>query len=374
MQLKFLVLLIVSMMLANCQPNSTLRLDNANIQNSEHSFYVVLPKSVWEEKYPDLEGEINIFLSDQSGQNIQPIIAGFQGYNYIQDISYDDNKIVFASFKSVNTFDGFADLYVANLNGSEVIKITDQLQWENLFPLTKVAMWYEPQDSIFFIARNNKLSALYMATNGSANLVSVFDVYPAVVHKPFYLVGLTENDKIYWRDGKFDGSTLYLTTTLWETSLLTGETIEIKDLENGGEFSSVSPDGKKYVLENAIIFDLIEGTAVTLSNVLNPAESFWSPDSTKLFISATCDIEDCFEYYLWSSSDNGYIKIPFDKPILSVDWSPDSKYLLLHAYQEKGGSTEYLPYILDAQTLRYQSVLSNLDGGFYPFKFAYWGE
>jgi hypothetical protein len=83
-------------------------------------------KVAYEKTFPDLKGELNVFISNSDGTDLTPITNGLKGFNRIESIS-TDGKMVFVSSRTNSAAKG--DLYLIHLNslGSDQIKLASGL-------------------------------------------------------------------------------------------------------------------------------------------------------------------------------------------------------------------------------------------------------
>ena len=71
-------------------------------------------KVAYEKAFPDLKGQLNVFISDLDGTHLTPITNGLQGFNYIESFSSDGNKVLVSSFSDSPHPNG--DLYLIDLS------------------------------------------------------------------------------------------------------------------------------------------------------------------------------------------------------------------------------------------------------------------
>ncbi len=80
------------------------------------------------QQFPDLKGNSNIFTSNVDGTNLTPITNGLTGYNTIQDVSPDGQKVLITSAVGVWSDNPTYDLYLINLDSpsAEPIKLVEK--------------------------------------------------------------------------------------------------------------------------------------------------------------------------------------------------------------------------------------------------------
>jgi len=76
----------------------------------------------FEESFPDLEGEMHVFMSNPDGTDLTPVTNGLKGFNRIEDISTVGQMVLVSSRANNSTI---SDLYLINLNlpDSDPIKL-----------------------------------------------------------------------------------------------------------------------------------------------------------------------------------------------------------------------------------------------------------
>jgi hypothetical protein len=89
-------------------------------------------KAAYEKEFPDLKGEVNIFISNWDGTNLTPITNGLNGFNRIISIS-PDGKMILVSSRS--SFLGKDALYLINLSSTNnaPTKLANELDGRAIF-------------------------------------------------------------------------------------------------------------------------------------------------------------------------------------------------------------------------------------------------
>lgn len=84
-------------------------------------------KTAYENIFPDLKGDTNVFTSNWDGTDLTPVTNGLNGFNRIESISADRQMLLFSSHSGVLA-DG--DLYLIQLNaiGPEPIRLAGGLE------------------------------------------------------------------------------------------------------------------------------------------------------------------------------------------------------------------------------------------------------
>jgi hypothetical protein len=80
----------------------------------------------FEESFPDMEGELHVFISNIDGTDLTPVTNGLKSLNFIQNISADGQM---ALVSSLSNYTAKGDLYLVYLNlpGSDPIKLASGL-------------------------------------------------------------------------------------------------------------------------------------------------------------------------------------------------------------------------------------------------------
>ena len=81
-------------------PTPTLTPTPTQIGGGAGRFVFALGKEEFAERFPDLEGDTNIFIANTDGTNLLAVTNRMEGYNTIQDISPDGTKILISSSAS----------------------------------------------------------------------------------------------------------------------------------------------------------------------------------------------------------------------------------------------------------------------------------
>jgi len=91
-------------------------------------------KAAYEKEFPDLKGEMHVFISNWDGSNLIPITSGLNNLNQIQSISANGQLVLVSSRSS---YLGKADLYLINLSSADHVatKLANGLDvgWQAIF-------------------------------------------------------------------------------------------------------------------------------------------------------------------------------------------------------------------------------------------------
>ena len=96
-------------------PTPTMTPTPTQIGGGSGRFIFELKKEEFIEKFPDLEGEPNIFIANMDGSNLIPVTNGLDDHYYLQDVSPDGTKVLISS----NPKWEYGNLYSMDLNSLE---------------------------------------------------------------------------------------------------------------------------------------------------------------------------------------------------------------------------------------------------------------
>jgi len=330
-------------------------------------------KAAYEKDFPDLKGEVNIFISNIDGTNLMPITNGLTGINRIIRVSPDGRvALVWSSSSLLSTKNA---LYLINLNSgnSDPIKLTNEVDGQAVF------------------LDNARVAYIGKGSQGHGIYVSNFDGTKQIkIGSPSgknWTVVASDQSRVYWRTSQkenFKDASGVLYTygdfgALWWTNL---------DGSGQGKLESNGQQIIPNVMErNAYAFSPDLKSVAWISEGLEPGCSLldgslaiWSPfirfgsmtrnaqTPTPFFpensphFGKTIDIayvenyvRQCFVIHVASLSDmDNDIKIPLIPPYnpdnedfyyhkeYSLFWSPDSSKIL--AYDD-GNATRRLSII-----------------------------
>jgi hypothetical protein len=85
-------------------------------------------KVAYEKEFPDLKGDVHIFISNWDGSNLTPITSGLNNVNHIENISADGQMVLVSSHPD---YQAKGDLYLVPLNllNSTPIKLASNVAW-----------------------------------------------------------------------------------------------------------------------------------------------------------------------------------------------------------------------------------------------------
>jgi Tol biopolymer transport system component len=172
----------------------------------------------YSEKFPEVIGDSNIFVSSPDGSGLSPI-TNMKGYNLLKDISPDGTK---ALFVSVSNWDSTtADLYSVEIApNSQPIKLAEGVPYSyNFF---ESARWLDGA-KIVYVGQGDKGLGIYIINVDGTNLINI-----ETGHSPVEIVGVNKN-RVFWKTNQ---KSQYATSPLWWSNIDGSET---QKLNYGGK-------------------------------------------------------------------------------------------------------------------------------------------
>ncbi len=146
--------------------------------------------------FPDLKGEINLFIANIDGIDLIPITKGLEDYNYFMDISPDGTKVLVAS--TANPQNKTANLYVVNLSSLEFepIKIAEGLPLDP-YETNITARWID-DTTIIYIGEGDAGFGIYKINTNDAHLINIYKYNnDGEINKPYEILALNDT-QVYW--------------------------------------------------------------------------------------------------------------------------------------------------------------------------------
>ena len=75
-----------------------------------------LQKTDFAERFPDLQGDLNIFIANPDGTDLVPVTNGLMGSNFLESISPDGTKVLISSALDINFTNIFCEQNIHFLN------------------------------------------------------------------------------------------------------------------------------------------------------------------------------------------------------------------------------------------------------------------
>jgi len=327
--------------------------------------------------FPDLKGEVNIFISNWDGSSLTPITNGLDGINRIVGISPDGKVVLVASRSS---FLGKSALYLINLNSESnaSVKLTNEVDGQAVF------------------LDNARIAYIGKGSQGHGIYVSNFDgTEQTKIGSPngrSWTVVASDQSRVYWRtfqkeNFKDSSGVLYMYGDfegLWWTNINGSGQGKLES--NGQQIISsqyaFSPDGKSIAWISAGLesgCSLLGGLAVWSPDIRNGNYTIQmsrpsmfinrnSPHLGKVIDTAYVEdyVRQCLVMHIASLSDmDNDTKIPLIPPFdptnedffyhkaYSLTWSPDNSEILAY---DGGGATGYLGGVTDYYPLALYEV------------------
>lgn len=254
--------------------------------------------------FPDLKGEINVFVANIDGTKLTPITNGLKGYNYFESVSPDGTKVLIASRSKLQPD---AILYLVNLNSldSEPIKLTDGLP--QYYGGNSTAKWID-DSQIVYIGQGEAGFGIYKINVDGTNPINIYKYNnDGEGNKPFQILAI-DSTHIYWDT--------QITTRLNSNSVNDKYYVWWSSLE-GSERSPLELNGKQ------IFFETVLGSGL-----------IFSPDGTKVawIEGATPESGPPYHNYLHIASISD-INNPYTLETLTseifLNWWPDGSKILV---------------------------------------------
>lgn len=174
-------------------PTPTMTPTPTQIGGGSGRFIFERTKEEFVKSFPDLEGEIHLFVVNKDGTNVVPITNGLEGYNFIQDISSDGTKLLIVSSPDQK----YGNLYSINLNSlkSEPVKLAENLpEYPQRF---KVAKWID-NTRLVFVGGGDIGFGIYSVNSDGSNQSNIYKYNSdGEVNKPAQILAIS-GTRIYW--------------------------------------------------------------------------------------------------------------------------------------------------------------------------------
>ena len=195
--------------------------------------------------FPDLEGQVNVFVANLDGSDLTPITHGFRGYNYIEALSTDGSKALISSFRSRNRSDDpNAILYLIDLNSTEKEPI-QIVQGFSQYSYSPAAGWTN-DSKIVYLGKGEKGYGIYVANAGGSEPTKI----DATIKTPERILAI-DDQRVYWSHGEHKryGDMSGDFTAVWWTNIDGSEQgqleVEGRQIEFFGRSYAFSPDSGK---------------------------------------------------------------------------------------------------------------------------------
>lgn len=314
--------------------------------------------------FPELAGNLNIFISNADGTNLTPITNGLNGYNTIQSISPNKDKILITSFKNdpatqTARVNRTWDLFLCSLTDPnlEPIKLASGSSWS----FENQAEWIDNEKIVYIGQGANGFGIYTINSDGSGKKIILNSTQDKIPTKIFL-----GGKYIYWGSQQ----TQNLKLAYWKLSIDGSDQEPL--MSSGEQIQSfqlmISPDKSKVVwidqsntLKVAELNALDQAKTVTSLGFSYDTYITWYPDSSKFLLI------EIRPYKLTMFSGNGDAKHSIEMPLLpsfsvlykqpevsrkkTYSFSPDGKQLLIS--KPTGTITERVTLILDMEKMSF---------------------
>lgn len=341
-------------------------------------------KSGYENDFPVLKGDSNVFASNLDGTNLTPITNGFMLYNHVAGVSPDGQKILIQTAPAnYTTYEGTSGIYVVDLEtkGSEPIKLAS-----GVFDLGRTTAAWLDNSHIVFIDLAPGGMAIFSINIDGTDRKRISQRVSGILTGSLLLTN--DKSRVFWEGFAEEGRRWYY-KGIWWTSIDGSEQSKLSQsgVDQDFHLESISPDGSMVVWTKlddmtwkdcyiyvASISEVDRPTAIKF-NCYGSYNILWSPDSSKVFLDSEGYIETSSGFtnpnsaYILSSKDLTVreFKYPTDNMLFSVHvigWSPDSQRLLVKISKLlDSSSTIGLPgiaiKILNLDTKTFSEIFTN---------------
>lgn len=173
-------------------PTPTLTPTPTQIGGGSGKVLFTYSKEGFDSAFPDLGGEQNVFISDMDGSNLVPVAEKLRGYNYIEAISPDGNKVLISSFTSWNRKnDSHGILYLFDLNSpnSEPVQIVQGFSQQSYNP---AAGWID-DSRVVYLGKGEEGYGIYVVNTDGSDPKKI-DV---TIATPVSILAI-DAERIYW--------------------------------------------------------------------------------------------------------------------------------------------------------------------------------
>jgi len=187
-------------------------------------------KDVFLENFPELKGETNLFIANVNGTNVSPITDGLEDYMYLQDVSPDGTKALVAGLSKQ---DEKKNLYLINLDAlnSEPTKIASGLPHFAWWQLA--AQWID-NSRMIYIGEGEMGPGIYTLNADGTNPINIYKNTSGLEQgNPAELLAVNDS-YVYWGGDtrRKEGNTTWVSSYAWVSRLDGAET---KTLEYNGD-------------------------------------------------------------------------------------------------------------------------------------------
>lgn len=352
------------------------RLDTESGQQA-NKFMLSLPKSTWRTSYPELEGEVNVFVVDQEGTILEPLVSGLKGHNFVEDVS-PEGQLLVSSFPSIEMRGSiYGDLYIFDQDGANPVLLTDKYMQMFGSPISS-AMWLLSRDEVVFIAAPEGQPHIFVSSLDGQNIkrISAVDETPSIF-SPLYFEGQTKESFLYWRNGIWNPPIINLEQAIWSYDFEKDEVNKITSEDQPFPDFAFSSTNDNIVLSNEAGHWLVDSDfqfkqKIPVSGVLQGIS--WSPSGKYLLVQVAFDdpAENRGELYLWEVGQPLAARIDTMNGLSIASWSPDERNVALSILGEVNGSPMVSSLLLDIPSRVVAPLFANLNLTVETFSHIFW--
>ncbi len=381
--LPFFLSLLVTAIVA-CSTSVSQSTQSTN--NDQYDFLISLPKESWQSHFPDLDGEVNIFKTNQENSKLQPIVTGLNGFNFILELSPNGDKMLVASYDLSETIDPTltGSLFVMGLDGTEAVKLSDNFTYYPS-PVISGALWLS-NDEVAFIS--GPIGSTYIHTihtdgHNEVTRTSLNQFNPRL--SPFRLLAFQEGKELYWQNGNIGSDTAEISIFPMRSEIDGKNLISLQTIDETALQWGIAPSGNLIAWgKDVITKEFVQVDQLHLD--LEPKMFQWSPNGDKLFIQACSEnsCSDTISHHIWqpeiinfqdlpiNSTSENIIDLSINSKIEWAVWSPDQTQLLVYI-PDGGTSTKDHPFqVLNLDTLEMSPVFEGLNLDSISYSYVQW--
>ncbi len=344
------------------------------IENDDNYFLISLPKESWQSHFPDLDGEVNIFRVNQDGSELQSVVTGLNGYNYVLSLSPDTRKFLVASYDlSKPSLPGLpGKLYVFEIDGSKQILLSEEYPFYPS-PAASGALWLS-ESQVAYISGQFGKTQIYTIDSDGQNKVS-----RAILNRanpmltPFRLLAFQEDIGLYWQNGRINTDSAAIANNPNRAKLDGSNLVKIDTLDGSKvPYWEIASEGNLIAWGNEIMthdFELVD----RLDLSFEPKLFFWSKNGERLLIQ-TCETtcSDQVIYQIWEQNTRQLrgaqifaVKdlnavLQKNRAIMWAVWSPDQTQIFVHLREYEDDNEGVYLQLFNVETLKASPVFEEL--------------
>jgi hypothetical protein len=161
-------------------------------------FVFELRRAEFQETFPDLEGELNVFTANGDGTDLVAATNGLRGYNYFKGVSPDGAKTLIASgTDEFFEFDNDATLFAVELDSRETTPVRLAGGLPRSASLTSIAVWLDSA-RVLFMGKSESGYGIYTINADGTNPTEVYKYNnDGAAHRPVGILAV-DGARVYW--------------------------------------------------------------------------------------------------------------------------------------------------------------------------------